>query len=120
MLTHRRLCTVLALVVVSGALAVPSAAQAEAGPAIRCAVTDGLPSSAPACSTGPVVVARPDASAMIKVVGTSTITVQNGATVGDLRGQLTAADDSIQTRVVTDGQGRVRIAGTVRDGIGWS
>jgi polygalacturonase len=90
----------IALAGVLGGLALSSAEAAA-----NCAIVKGSDEgSRPVCSTGTVVVAeRPDA---VKVVGTSTITVADGVTARDLRRALTAADDSRQSHLVTDADGR--------------
>lgn len=116
MWTRRRFAVALTIGSLLGLSAAPAAGESIEGPANRCAVADRVPASAPVCSTGTVVVAKSNSSGTIKVVGTSTITVSDGATVGDLRGQLTASDGSNQTRVVTGPDGQVKIAGTVRNG----
>src|ERR1035437_3110183 len=93
------------------------AATAQAAGPTTCAVAQGRDSaSTPICSTGTVVVAKSNASNKVKVVGTSTITVLTGATVGDLSDQLTAKDHSTQTYEVTDASGNAKLSGTI--GIG--
>lgn len=67
-------------------------------------------------STGTVVVAKPDASGWIKVVGTSTITVANGTIVQQLKAQIVAKDGSRQSYVVTDKDGAEKRSGAVVDG----
>lgn len=67
-------------------------------------------------STGTVVLAKPDASGWIKVVGTSTITVGNGTTVQQLKAQIVAKDKSRQSYVVADKDGTEKWSGAVVDG----
>jgi hypothetical protein len=91
---------------IAAALALALGAGAPA-PAAPCAVVHDVSSSAPVCSTGTVVVAVPDAGDIV-AVGTSTITVRSGATVGGVRDELAASDGSAQTYAVTDAGGHVK------------
>ena len=102
---------------ITGGASATSANAAAAGPTTRCTIAHGRGSSStPICSTGTVVVAKSNASNKVKVVGTSTITVLTSATVGNLRGQLTAKDHSKQTYEVTDASGNVKRSGTIGEG----
>lgn len=95
----------LALTVAVGlAGAVPAAAEPVAG----------VRQSSPAT----VVVAKPGAAAapIVKVVGTSTITVLPGATVQQLESQLVAKDRSKQAYDVVDASGQELPRGAVHNG----
>jgi polygalacturonase len=74
------------------------------------------PGDAAHTSTGTVVVAKRDASWMIKVVGTSTITVMDGTTVQQLEAQIVASDSSRQTHVVLDGNESQKTRGALQAG----
>lgn len=62
------------------------------------------PIQSPASSTGTVVITSPVCD-LIKVIGTSTVTVFDGATAADVLSQVVAKDNSQQTRVVVDESG---------------
>jgi hypothetical protein len=67
-------------------------------------------------SPATVVVAKPDASPIVKVVGTSTITVAGGATVQQVEAQLVATDRSKQSYDVVDASGHDVSRGPVHGG----
>lgn len=67
-------------------------------------------------STGTVVVAKADASGLIRTLGTSTITVAPGATVQQVQAQLAAKDGSKQDRVVLGSDGEEKRSGDIADG----
>jgi polygalacturonase len=67
-------------------------------------------------STGTVVIAKSNASGVIKVVGTSTITVRDGVTVQQVEAQIVAKDKSKQTYTITDQNNNVRTSGAIQDG----
>lgn len=67
-------------------------------------------------STGTVVIAKADASGIVRTVGTSTITVAGGATAQQVRAQLVAKDRSKQDRVVLDSHGNQKRRGAIADG----
>lgn len=90
--------TVLAAVVAGGLLAAPAGAAPQRYE-----------------SAGTVVVAKADASGVIRTVGTSTITVAPGATVQQVQAQLVAKDRSKQDRMVLDAGGDEKRRGAVAD-----
>jgi polygalacturonase len=80
----------------------PSAASAGAPGGVR--------------STGTVVVAKPGAAPALANVGTSTITVQAGSAVGQVKARLRASDGSRQDRAVLGRDGREKVTGRVEAG----
>jgi polygalacturonase len=67
-------------------------------------------------STATVVVAKSNASDKIKVIGTSTITVMDGATVDEVKARIMAKDQSSQAHVVLDVSNNVKGSGAILNG----
>ncbi|MFU8852065.1 glycosyl hydrolase family 28 protein [Micromonospora sp. SL1-18] len=67
-------------------------------------------------STGTVVVAKQNASGMVKGVGTSTITVRNGTTIQQLKAQIAAKDKSEQRYIVANKDHQEKWSGAVVGG----
>jgi polygalacturonase len=120
--THRPSGRLRALVLLAvtaaataGLVAAPAGTAAGSGPTQGTAAASGRAVRADD-STATVVVARTHAGPVLAAVGTSTVTVRPGATVGRVLAALRAVDGSRQARTVVGDDGTVRRGGAVRPG----